>query len=267
MSIDALIVIATGLVGLLVGSFLNVVIVRRGHEDWRERRGLGGRSACPNCGHEIAWYENVPVLSWIALRGRCRGCGQRIAWTYPLVELFTAAAWAGVALTADGIPELVTGTVFLSVLIPIAVIDLRLRIIPDELNYVAIWVGFACSLGFGPRPRFAAHDLWWLEVLLASAGVAAFLLLPSLLTRGRGMGMGDVKLAVALGAFLGAPVAIGMFAGFLAALVPSMVLLVRRGVAQGRKSTIPFGPFLAFGGAVGWFVGAPLLDAYLNFGA
>jgi leader peptidase (prepilin peptidase)/N-methyltransferase len=271
MSDDTFIVIVTAIVGLLVGSFLNVVIVRRGTEDWRERRSLDGRSGCPNCGHEIAWFENIPVLSWLALRGKCRGCGQPIDWMYPAVELLTAALWAGVAFAATrtdggGIPELITGVVFMSILVPIAVIDLRLRIIPDELNYVAIWAGFACSLGFGPRPRFAAHDLWWLEVLVASGAVALFLLLPSVITRGRGMGMGDVKLAVALGAFLGAPVAVGMFAGFLAALVPSFVLIARRGLAKGRRSSIPFGPFLAIGGVFGWFAGSGLLEAYLNAG-
>src|SRR5690606_9365122 len=120
-------------------SFLNVVIVRRGHGDWQQRRSLGGRSACPRCGREIRWYENLPVLSWLALRGRCRGCGQPISWRYPAVELLTGLLWAAVAATADGIPELVTGVVLVSVLIPVTFIDLELRIIPDEVNYAAIW--------------------------------------------------------------------------------------------------------------------------------
>ncbi|MCW2925758.1 MAG: prepilin peptidase [Thermoleophilia bacterium] len=256
------------LFGLLVGSFLNVVIVRRGHDDWEQRTGLNGRSACPKCGHEISWWENIPVLSWLALRGRCRGCRNPISWRYPLVELLTAGLWGAVGATAHGVPELVTGVVLLSVLVPVTFIDLQLQIIPDEVNYAAIWLGFACSLGFGPQDRFAAGaQWWWLEVLLASFGAAAFLLLPTLITRGRGMGAGDVKLVVALGAFLGAPVAVGLMAGFLVALVPSIVLIVVRGVAAGRKSKIPFGPFLAIGGAVGWFVGPQALDAYLRLGS
>lgn len=264
MTLHAFIIIAAGLIGLSVGSFLNVVIARRAHEDWRERGSVDGRSACPSCGGHIAWYDNVPVVSWLVLRARCRSCEERISIRYPLVELGTAVVWASVAAAASDIPSLVTGLVFMTILIPISAIDLELRIIPDELNYVAAWAGFACSLGFGPQPRFVAQDWWWLEVVLSAGGVAAFLLLPSLLTRGRGMGMGDVKLAVALGAFLGAPVVVGMLAGFLAALVPSMLLIARHGVRRGRRSTIPFGPFLALGGAVGWFYGAQLLDAYLN---
>jgi len=259
-------VCAVALFGLLVGSFLNVVIVRRGHVDWQERTSLDGRSGCPKCGHHISWYENIPLFSWIVLRGRCRGCKERISWRYPAVELLTALLWGAVAATSNDIATLVTGVVFLSVLIPITFIDLDLRIIPDEINYVAIYLGFACSLGFGPQDRFAAHEWWWLEVLLSSFGAAAFLLLPALLTQGKGMGMGDVKLAIALGAFLGAPVAPGMFVGFLIALIPSLVLIISRGMKRGRKSAIPFGPFLAMGGGVGWFFGSQLLDAYLNAG-
>jgi leader peptidase (prepilin peptidase)/N-methyltransferase len=261
-------VLVTGLFGLLVGSFLNVVIVRRGHLDWRERRSLDGRSACPRCGHQIRWFENVPLVSWLALRGRCRGCGLPISWRYPAVELLTALLWAAVAATADGIPELITGVLLVSVLVPVTFIDLQLRIIPDEINYAAIWLGFACSLGFGPRDRFlAGAQWWWLEVLIAALGAGAFLLLPTVLTRGRGMGAGDVKLVVALGAFLGAPVAVALMIGFLTALVPSILLIAARGLAAGRKSKIPFGPFLAIGGVAGWFVGPELLDAYLRIGA
>jgi leader peptidase (prepilin peptidase)/N-methyltransferase len=260
-------VIVAALFGLCIGSFQNVVIVRRGHDDWQQRRSLGGRSACPRCGHEIRWFENIPLISWLALRGRCRSCGEPISWRYPAVEALTAGLWAAVAATADGIPDLVTGFVFVSVLIPVTFIDLELRIIPDEVNFAAIFLGFACSLGFGPNDRFASGaEWWWLEVLLASAGAAVFLLLPALLTRGRGMGAGDVKLVLALGAFLGAPVAVGLMAGFLIALVPSVFLILARGMQAGRKSKIPFGPFLAMGGVVGWFWGPQALDWYLQIG-
>ncbi|MCW2950043.1 MAG: prepilin peptidase [Thermoleophilia bacterium] len=258
---------AAGIFGLLVGSFLNVVISRLAVVEWRERRTLGGRSACPHCGHHIAWYDNVPVVSWLALRRRCRGCRTRISMQYPLVELATSVAWMAVALTADSVADLVTGVVLMTLLIPISLIDLRLRIIPDELNTSIIWLGFACSFGFGPQARFASHDWWWVEVLAASAGAGLFLLLPVIATRGRGMGFGDVKLVVGIGAFLGAPAAVGLFAGFLAALVPALFLIVTRGVARGRKSSIPFGPFLALGAAFGWFFGSQLLDAYLGMSA
>ena len=262
-----LIITIAGLFGLCVGSFLNVVIVRRGHEDWQQRRSLGGRSGCPRCGHEISWLENLPLVSWLALRGKCRGCRLPISWRYPVVELLTALLWAAVAWRADSVAELVTGVLLVSVLMPVTFIDLQLRIIPDEVNYAAIWLGFACSLGFGPQERFVAGaQWWWLEVLFAAFGAALFLLLPTLLTRGRGMGAGDVKLVVALGAFLGAPVAVALMAGFLAALVPSLVIIAARGLSAGRKSKIPFGPFLSIGGLVGWFVGPEALDAYLRIG-
>ncbi|MCW2920188.1 MAG: prepilin peptidase [Thermoleophilia bacterium] len=260
--------VAAAAFGLCVGSFLNVVIVRRGHEDWQQRRSLDGRSGCPRCGRELSWYENIPLLSWVALRGRCRGCKEPISWRYPAVELLTSLLWVAVAATADGVPELVTGIVFMTVLVPVTFIDLQLRIIPDEVNYAAIWLGFACSLGFGPRERFiAGAQWWWLEVIISAVAAASFLLLPTLLTRGRGMGAGDVKLVVALGAFLGAPVAVALMSGFLVALVPSIFLIAARGLSAGRKSKIPFGPFLAIGGAIGWFVGPELLDAYLRLGA
>lgn len=257
--------IITALFGLCVGSFLNVVIVRRGHLDWRERRTLGGRSACPRCGREIRWFENIPLLSWIVLRARCRGCRLPISWRYPAVEFLTALLWGAVAATADGIPELVTGALLVSVLIPASVIDLQLRIIPDEINYAALWLGFACSLGFGPRTRFlTGTQWWWLEVILAALGAGLFLLLPSLLSRGNGMGLGDVKLVAAIGAFLGAPVAVGLMAGFMVALIPVVVLIAARGVAAGRKSKIAFGPYLSIGGLIGWFWGAQILDLYLG---
>ncbi|MCW2961032.1 MAG: prepilin peptidase [Thermoleophilia bacterium] len=260
-------ILVVALFGLLVGSFLNVVIVRRGRLDWQERGSLDGRSACPNCGHHISWYENLPLISWLALRGRCRSCKQRISARYPLVEALTAVLWGCVAAAAGSVGDLVTGVVFVSVLVPVTFIDLDIQIIPDEINYVAIFAGFACSLGFGPQPRFVAQEWWWVEVIVAALGAAGFLLLPAIVTRGKGMGMGDIKLAVALGAFLGAPVAVGLFAGFLLGLLPSIYLLVTRGMAKGRKSKIPFGPFLALGGVFGWFAGADLLDAYLRLGA
>jgi leader peptidase (prepilin peptidase)/N-methyltransferase len=256
-----------GVFGLLIGSFLNVVISRLAVTDWRQRGTLGGRSACPNCGHHITWWENIPLLSWIGLRGRCRGCKQRISIQYPLVEAGTCLLWLAVAWRADSFADLITGVVLMTLLVPISVIDLKLKIIPDELNTAIVWMGFACSLGFGPRPRFVANDFWWIEVLVASLGAAAFLLLPVLFTRGKGMGFGDVKLVLGIGAFLGAPAAVGLFAGFILALVPAIFLLITRGVSRGRKSAIPFGPFLAMGAAFGWFWGSQILDAYLNVGA
>lgn len=260
---DPLVIAAAALFGLLVGSFLNVVDARLGHLDPAARESLGGRSRCRACAATITWYDNVPVLSWLVLRARCRRCGERISARYPLVEIVTAALWAAVAADAEGVPELVTGCVLMSLLVPVTLIDFRLRIIPVQLTRATFVLGVACSLGFGPRPRFVAQDLWWLEVLVASVLAAGFLLVPNILTRGAGMGMGDVKLMAGLGAFLGAPVAVGLFAGFVLGLVPSLFIMVTKGVRAGRRTHIAFGPFLALGGALAWFVGPELLDAYL----
>jgi leader peptidase (prepilin peptidase)/N-methyltransferase len=258
---DPFVVFVCATFGLLIGSFLNVVIARLPEED-PERRSIRGRSRCPNCDAPVRSFDNIPLISWLVLRGKCRDCKWPIPARYPLVEALTASLWALVAAAATDVPTLVAGLVLMTVLVPVTFIDLDHKIIPNAITYPGVVVGLAISIGLGPTDRFLSQDWWWAEALLASFGAAFFLLVAALIRPG-GMGMGDVKLAAVMGAFLGAPVAIAMFAGFVFALIPSIVLFFRHG-AKARKMGIPFGPFLAAGTVFGWFFGAQLLDAYLD---
>ena len=238
--------------GAFIGSFLTVVA-------HRVPRGEGivmGRSRCPQCGEDIAAYDNVPVVSWLVLRGRCRRCGTPISATYPLTEAGLGALWAGtvLALGTDDAGELTLGLVLCAVLVAITLTDLERRIIPNAIVGAGGLAGIAIVLGFD------LGDLGQRAIAVAAAGGAMALIA---LAYPRGMGMGDVKLALLLGAGLGRYVMVGLMIGMLAALLPAVVLLARHGT-KARKMAIPFGPFLAFGAIVAFFFGEQLLDAYLG---
>ena len=235
---------------LALGSFLNVVAARL-----PERRSLvHPRSACVSCGTEIAWYDNLPLVSFIALRGRCRSCGTRISWRYPAVELATSllvvACFARFGLTGDA----VVAAYFCAALVVLSAIDAERRILPDLIVLPSWGIVLAANIALHPDRA--------LEFVVASLGASLFLFL-ALLAYPKGMGMGDVKLALLLGAMLGKSVLVGMMIGMLAALVYSTVLFARHGLGA-RKMAIPFGPFLAFGAIVALFAGEPVLDAYLG---
>ena len=185
-----LLVVLAAVGGLLVGSFLNVVA-------WRLPRGeslVAPGSHCPGCAHPVRPYDNVPVLSWLALRGRCRDCRTPISARYPLVEALTAALAAGVVLANDGLHDTLLGLVLVALLVPIALIDLDHRIIPNRLTAI----GAVAALAIG-----AATDLGGLPQQLIAGAAAGGFLLAAALARPGGMGMGDVKLAGMLGLFLG----------------------------------------------------------------
>lgn len=255
------VVVIVTLFGLLIGSFLNVVIARLPAEDPADRS-LNGRSRCPSCRATIAGYDNIPLFSWLILRGRCRKCKAPISYRYPLVELLTALLWGGVALASDRWGTVAPGLVFMTLLVPLTFIDFDHKILPNRLTYPGTLVGLVLSLSLGAQPRFHAHHLYWVEVPVAMLAASGFLLIAALIRPG-GMGLGDVKLAAMMGAFLGSGVAAAMMAGFISALIPSLVLFAIHG-AKARKMAIPFGPFLALGSVVGWFWGAQLVDAYLR---
>jgi len=221
---------------LAVGSFLNVVVARV-----PERRSLGGRSGCPSCSAPIAWYDNVPILSYVVLRGRCRRCKDRISPLYPAVEIVTAALIAAsvwrFGLTSYG----VLAAAFCTVLVALSAIDVRHRIVPDRIVLPAAGVTLVLHTLLEPSPEWA----------IAAFGAAA-LFLAAVLVYPPGLGMGDVKLALLLGAMLGGTVILGMMLGFLAALLPALVLLVRHG-AKARKMALPLVPFLALGAVVALF--------------
>src|SRR3954453_6894756 len=239
------------LFGLLVGSFLNVVA-------WRLPRGESlvlARSKCPSCGVQLGALDNVPLLSWLVLRGRCRRCAQPISARYPIVEAATALLYVGVVLAADGTRELALGLLLVTVLVPITLIDLDHRRIPNALTAPAALAAIAA---------IALLERSWLpEALIAGAAAGGFFLLAAVLYP-RGMGMGDVKLAGVLGLYLGRAVAPAIFIALIAGVLVGALVIARKGAAEGRKTAVPFGPFLALGGIVALFVGEMLVDGYLE---
>jgi leader peptidase (prepilin peptidase)/N-methyltransferase len=235
---------------LALGSFLNVVAARL-----PEGRSLvRPPSACGSCGAQIAWRDNVPVVSYLLLRGRCRACGERIGLRYLAVELLTAFLVVACFLAFGVTPEAFVAAFFCATLVVLSAIDFERHILPDKIVLPSAGIVLAAQL--------ALHPDRWLEWILAPLGAALFLF-AALLVYPKGMGMGDVKLCLLLGAMLGKLVLVALMIGMVAALVPAVVLLARHGSAA-RKMAIPFGPFLAFGAVVALFFGDALLDAYLS---
>ena len=234
--------------GLAIGSFLNVVAARVP----LKRSIVSPGSACMSCGRELSWYENVPVVSWLALRGRCKGCGARIGAVYPAVELLTAVLIASSFLAFGWSGKSFVAAFFCATLVVISAIDISHRIVPNVIVLPAAVIVLVAMTVLEPSAEWA----------LGAFGGALFLFLAAL-AYPKGMGMGDVKLALLLGAMLGRVVPVALRVGMVSALVPSAVLFVRHGMAA-RKMKIPLAPFLSIGGVVGLFVGDELLDAYLR---
>jgi leader peptidase (prepilin peptidase)/N-methyltransferase len=234
--------------GLALGSFLNVVAARLP----AKRSIVRPPSACLSCGTEISWRDNVPLLSWLLLRGRCRNCGVAISWVYPAVELATALLVAGCVLKFGLTAEAVVASAFCAALVAVSAIDLAHRIVPNRIVVPGAVAILVAQTVIHPSPAWA----------LGALGASGFLLAAAI-AYPAGMGMGDVKLALMLGAMLGSAVAPGMFIGMIAALVPSAILFARHGSAA-RKMGLPFAPFLALGAVVALFAGHPILDAYLG---
>jgi len=242
-----------GVFGAMIGSFLNVVAYRLPRKESLVRPG----SRCPGCGTDIKPYDNVPVLGWLMLRGRCRSCAIPISPRYPIVEATTAALAVAVVLTKHSAAQIVLGLVLVAVLVPIALIDLDHRIIPNKITLpaavVAVAVGIALDLRGVP------------EQLIAGAGAGGFLLAFALVYP-RGMGIGDVKLAGLLGLFLGRSVAVALLCGVLLGTIVGAAVMARLGVEKGRKTAVPFGPFLAAGGLIALFAGPAIIHWYLHAG-
>jgi leader peptidase (prepilin peptidase)/N-methyltransferase len=233
---------------LAVGSFLNVVAARVPLRRSIARPG----SACMSCGSPIAWHDNVPVLSWLLLRGRCRSCSAAISWRYPAVELLTALL-AAASFWKFGLSyEALLAAFYCAVLVVLSSIDVERRIVPNRIVLPAAAVVLAAQTAIHPSVEWAAGGF----------GASLFLFLAAL-AYPRGMGMGDVKLALLLGFMVGRTIPIGLFLGMIAALVPSAVLFARHG-SRARKMAIPFAPFLALGGVIALFAGKSILHAYLT---
>jgi len=234
--------------GLALGSFLNVVAARVP----LRRSIVRPRSACMSCGQEIRAVDNIPLVSYALLRGRCRNCRSRIPFVYPAVELVTALLLAGCVLAFGVTAQAAIAAFFCAVLVAVSAIDLEHRIIPNRIVLPATVVVLVANTARDLSPEWA----------IAAVGASGFLLAAAL-AYPAGMGMGDVKLALLMGAALGKTVPVGLMAGMLTAMIPGLVLIARHG-AKARKMGIPFGPFLALGSVVALFWGHDILHAYFS---
>jgi leader peptidase (prepilin peptidase) / N-methyltransferase len=238
------------LFGAAFGSFVNVLAYRLPRGESIVRPG----SHCPGCGVQIHVYDNVPVVSWLALGGRCRSCGGAISARYPIVEALTASLFAAVGLQTDMSPELWPGLALMVTLVTVSATDIEHRIVPNKVVATA---------------ALAALALWGLvdpsrlpENLIAAASAGGFLLLAAI-AYPAGMGMGDVKLAGVMGLFLGRSVAPAMLTAFGLGTLIGIAIMLARGSAA-RKQAIPFAPFMALGGIVGQLFGDDIVDWYVG---
>jgi leader peptidase (prepilin peptidase) / N-methyltransferase len=242
---------AAAVLGAVLGSFLNVVAYRLPRHESLVAPG----SRCTSCGSPVRPFDNVPIISWLVLRGHCRRCSAGISARYPLVELATALLVAGVVLAQGTTANVALGAALVLLLVPCALIDLEHRIIPNRLTAVgavlAIVIGTALDPGGEPAR------------LIAGVAAGGFLLIAAL-AYPRGMGMGDVKLVGVMGLFLGPPVAAAILIGLLVGVTVGVVIMARKGVAAGRKTKVPFGPFLALGGVTAIFIGSDIVHFYVH---
>jgi leader peptidase (prepilin peptidase) / N-methyltransferase len=248
------IVLAT-IFGAMIGSFLNVCILRWGSEP--KQSVVQPRSRCPRCGRSLAWYDNIPVLSWLILRARCRGCGEPISVQYPLIELATAGIWAYMAWRHGATLETLRGALFGTILLGIAMTDAREYIIPNEFTWGGLVIGLIfsatgglSSLGAALLGAVVGFAVLW---LVGIAGTWAF--------REDAMGGGDVKMMAMVGAFVGwHGVLLTIFLGaFLGSLVFVPLLLA------GQRKLVPFGIFLSMGAALSYLFGPSLVDWYTRY--
>src|SRR3954451_1651639 len=245
-------IVLAALGGLIVGSFLNVVAYRLP----RGESLAHPPSHCPSCDAPVKPYDNIPVLSWLLLRGRCRSCAAPISPRYPLVEATTGILWAAVMYARwDDASGIALGICLVTILIPIALIDFEYRIIPNRITGPAAIV--ALLIGALLDQDFVVEQL----IAGVAAGGVFFL---AVLAYPKGMGMGDVKLAGMMGLYLGRAVGLAILVGLVSGAVVGSVIMARMGVREGRKQAVPFGPFLALGGIVAIFAGDAVANAYTD---
>jgi leader peptidase (prepilin peptidase)/N-methyltransferase len=244
-------VILAGLLGLLVGSFLNVAILRLPADMSLVRP----RSHCPRCGETLKWYHNIPVVSWLTLRGRCAYCGTRISVQYPIVELTTAAIWAGNVYAFGLTPHAAQAVVMMSILLAVAITDGREYVIPDELSLGGVVAGLAMS--FLPGSLTPVGSL--IGILVGGGLLWVIAIVGTKIFGEDAMGGGDVKLMAMIGAFVGwQGTLLTLFIGAILATIVFVPINMR------SKKLVPFGIFLAIGGAVTFVWGDALLDWYLR---
>ena len=253
-----LFVVALALIGLAIGSFLNVVI-------WRVPRHesvVAPPSHCPGCDALISPRDNIPVLSWLLLRGKCRSCGIRISPRYPLVEALNALLWVAMALRFGDSWALPAYLVLVSALLALSMIDLDTFLLPNRIVY-PLAVTLIALFGLAAVIDGAGND-FARAMFGGAAAYLAFLVIH--IAAPRGMGFGDVKLSFSLGVALGwiswGAVALGIFLGFLLGAVLGVALIALK--IRSRKDHVPFGPFLAAGTVIGILISQPVLDLYLG---
>jgi leader peptidase (prepilin peptidase) / N-methyltransferase len=243
------------LLGAAIGSFLNVCILRWGAEP--KESIVSPSSHCPRCGRGLAWYENVPIVSWLLLRARCRGCGERISMMYPLIELATAGIWAYMAWRHGVTIEALRGAVFGTILLGIAMTDARQYIIPDEFSWGGLVIGLLFSLA-GGLPGL------WTALIGAAVGFGLLWLVGTVGTwvfKEDAMGGGDIKMMAMVGAFVGwQGVLLTIFLGALAGSLVFVPLLL-----MGNKKLVPFGVFLAIGAAIAYEAGPAIIGWYAQY--
>jgi leader peptidase (prepilin peptidase)/N-methyltransferase len=243
--------VLAGLFGAIFGSFFNVVAYRLPRGESLSHPG----SRCPHCGTPIKPRDNVPIIGWLLLRGRCRSCGEPISPRYPIVEALTAVLAVAVVVARHAWIDRALGLTLVAVLVPVSLIDLDTRKIPNKITGPA--AGLAVIIGLALKPSGVPGQL------IGGAAGFAFLFIFAL-AYPRGLGMGDVKLAGVLGLYLAGSVAVALFAGVIVGAIVGLGVMARVGVSRGRKTAIPFGPFLAAGGLVGILAGHQILHWYLH---
>ena len=252
MGADAIVLAGTGVWGLCLGSFLNVCILRLPHDQSLVRP----PSTCPRCHRPIAWRDNIPVVSWLLLRGRCRHCHQPISIQYPLIELVVGAIWIGAVLGYGVSLHALAGGLFGTILLGIAITDARHYLIPDEYTWGGLIIGLALSLAGGA-------DGFLRAVLGAAVGFALLFAVARLgqwAFKEEAMGGGDVKMMAMVGAFLGWKGV--LLTVFLGALLGSAIFVP---LSIKKKRLVPFGVFLALGAAVTFVFGDAIIAWYQHF--
>jgi leader peptidase (prepilin peptidase)/N-methyltransferase len=280
--------VLAGLLGLAFGSFLNVCLSR-----WPEGESVvNPRSHCRKCGRTLAWWENVPLVSWLALRGRCRTCGVWISWRYPLVEAAVGGLWAYAAFgfcdlisipdapaTDVAIADALGKMIFYWLLVALAFLDAENLWLPNWLTFPGIALGFVLTLFLAPLDNF-----WWLQrlsvkeaglddllaILIAAGLILLIRWIYWLMRRREGIGLGDAKLMAMLAAWLGLPGAllsfgIGVFLGALVALVALLSPKARQSAEGWAAMKLPLGTFLCIGGIVSALWGKPIIAAYMRW--
>jgi leader peptidase (prepilin peptidase) / N-methyltransferase len=243
--------VIAAVLGAVLGSFLNVVAYRLPRGESLSRP----RSRCPHCETPIRPYDNIPVLSWLLLRGRCRSCRAPISPRYPLVEAATGLLCALVVVAKGADADALLGLALVLLLVPITLIDLDHRIIPNRLTLIGAVIA-PLLVAFTDPGALPEH-------LIAGVAAGGFFLI-ALLAYPSGMGMGDVKLAAVLGLFLGRAVGPAIFVALVSGTLVGALVIARKGTREGRKTAVPFGPFLALGGVVALFAGDAMVDWYLD---